>query len=137
MALLGLSLVAFPDLVSRFRQRVNPYAAMPPECDLGSGACTATFPDGQEVVLRVSPQSLRHQDPLTLTVQVEGRAQPQSVELQGADMPMGLVKLPLSADHDLWSATGHLPACSTERMQWRADVILDDRVAGFTFWSVR
>lgn len=138
----GLALVAvgtlwaFPDALSRLRAVGAPYAAAAPGCDPSVG-CTARFDDGVSVQLWARPQPAPPGVPVELRVTVDGPGVPLAVELQGADMAMGFLRLPLDADGDGWAATAQLPVCTTERMRWRADVVLEDRAAGFELWSTR
>jgi protein SCO1/2 len=129
----AVTLWAYPDLVSRFRQ-TGLYAAADPACDLGKGPCTATFPDGRRVTLEITPRGLPTEEPLTARVQVDppGPA-PVWVELQGDVMNMGLLRAPLVEGVAGWTGTVVVPLCTTERMTWRADVVLADRTAGFGF----
>jgi len=127
----------FPDAISRLRSAGQPYAAADPSCDFAAGPCVARFPDGTEVSLQASPQPAPSGEPVALQVVVIGDATPAAVEIQGVEMAMGFLRLPLTADGDRWTATANLPVCTTERMQWKADVVLSDRVAGFILWSTR
>lgn len=127
----------YPDALSRFRQASGPYAEMEASCDLAKGPCEATFPDGVVVVMAASPQPAGPSDTLEITLTVKGDAEPVAVELQGVDMAMGLFRMPVVRSGQTWTASGPLPVCTTDRMQWRADVVLDDRVAGFFLWSTR
>jgi hypothetical protein len=137
VALVALLFWLFPDAVSRFRQSTMPYAEMDASCSLAEGPCEAVFPDGVVVSMTATPQPVGPADPVRFEVRVEGAAVPRSVELQGVDMAMGLVQLPLEKGAGKWTGQGGLPVCTTDRMQWRADVILDDRVAGFFLWATR
>lgn len=124
----------FPDVGSRLRQ-TGTYARADPSCVLGETACTATFDDGVRVKLQVDPPGMPTETPLTFQVQVEPPGStPQAVELQGIDMNMGLLRVPLD---ERGVGTGVVPVCTTEQMRWRADVVLDDRTAGFGFRTVR
>lgn len=131
---LGAGLLwAVPDLVSQAR-RMGSYADAEPACDLAEGPCTATFADGTEVTLDITPRGLPTETPLTLRATVEGDATPTAVELQGVDMNMGLLRTALTPDPE-GGFSGRLvvPVCTTERMTWHADVVLQDRTAGFGF----
>lgn len=123
-----------PDIGSRVRQ-TGTYAQADPSCVLGQTACTATFDDGVQVKLQVDPPGMPTETPLTFRVQVEPPGStPQAVELQGVDMNMGLLRVPLN---DQGVGTVVVPVCTTEQMRWQADVVLDDRTAGFGFRTVR
>ncbi len=125
---------AYPDAISRLRRHTAPYAAADAAC---AGRCSAHFPDGTVVTMTADPQPVANGQPVRLRVEVDGPSRPVAVELQGADMAMGFLHLPLVDEGGAWSVTVDLPACTTARMRWRADVILSDRVAGFTLWSTR
>lgn len=139
VALVVLAVVAgglwlFPDAVSRLRQ-LGTYAEADPECLLDETACTATFADGSTVTLDVTPRGMPTETPLTFEVTVTGDAPvPRSLELQGIDMNMGLLSVPLQPAGDGVSrGTGVVPVCTTDRMKWHADVVMDGRTAGFGF----
>lgn len=127
----------FPDAISRLRGMGTNYAETERSCDLGAGPCSVAFADGVEVVFRASPQPVRQGEPLSIEVTVDGPSIPQSLEIQGADMPMGFLKLPFETDEGRFTLAADLPACTTDRMLWKADVVLDDRVAGFYLWSTK
>jgi hypothetical protein len=127
----------FPDAISRLRTLGAPYAEAEPGCDLAVGPCTAAFPDGTEVQLRAFPQPAGPEDPVQVSVTVKGASRPVALEVQGADMAMGFLRLPLVEADGHWSVSASLPACTTAQMRWKADVVLEDRVAGFFLWSTR
>lgn len=135
---LGISFF-FPDVISRLRQSRSNYVPMEPSCRLSDGPCTVRFVDGTWVRLSVEPPSAPAAQPLRFRVEAPKNAQVLRLELQGKDMNMGFFQLPLtsegSADPRVHRATGVLPVCTLDRMAWRADVILEDQVAGFIFWS--
>lgn len=127
----------FPDAVSRLRQLSGPYARAPEACELARGACTATFADGSTVTLEVQPRDVVATEPATFSVLVTGAGGATGLELQGIDMNMGLIRLPLEQRGDAYVATSPLPACTLHRMAWRVDVLLPDRAAGFVLWTRR
>lgn len=127
------ALWAFPDAVSRLRQ-IGSYASADPACDLAAEPCTATFPDGHRVTLSLSPKGAPTETPLTVEVQVDPPDLGASaVELQGLDMNMGLLRVDLSPTpaEGVYRGTVVVPVCTTDSMRWHADVLLDDRTAGF------
>jgi len=136
-ALLVLLLWLFPDAISRLRQLSAPYAQAPETCELAQGACTATFADGGTVTLDVEPRDVVATEPATFRVRVAGEGAPTLLELQGIDMNMGLIRIPLARQGDVYVATSPLPACTLHRMAWRVDVLLPDRAAGFVLWTRR
>jgi len=127
----------FPDAISRIRTLGAPYAEAERSCDLALGPCTASFADGTSVHLTATPQPAGPGVPVVLSVTVDGPGRPVAVELQGVEMAMGFLRLPIVEADGRWSASAQLPVCTTERMLWKADVVLDDRVAGFFLWSTR
>ncbi len=127
----------FPDAISRLRAMGSPYAEADAACELSAGPCEARFPDGTVVRLAATPQPSSAGVPVALTVGVEGDSRPVAVELQGVEMAMGFLRLPFTEANGDWTVSVDLPVCTTERMQWKADVVLDDRVAGFYLWSTR
>jgi len=127
----------FPDAISRLRTLGVPYAEMEPGCDLAMGPCAASFSDGTVVRMEATPQPSRPGEPVKVSVRVEGSGRPVALELQGVEMAMGFLRLPLVEAGERFTASVDLPVCTTERMLWKADVVLDDRVAGFFLWSTR
>lgn len=127
----------FPDALSRLRTLGTPYAEASEGCDLAMGPCSARFSDGVVVSLTADPQPARSGETVDLAVEVDGVSTPVALELQGADMAMGFLRHPLVAEDGRWTLSTALPVCSTDRMRWKADVVLDDRVAGFFLWSTR
>lgn len=139
-ALVGVGLGAgalwlIPDAVSQVRQISTIYAESPADCDLSEGRCTADFDDGQRVHLEISPTGIPTETPLTVQVRVDPPTRaPARVELQGLDMNMGLLSVPLSpAGEGAFTGTVVVPVCTKEQMRWHADVVFDDRTAGFGF----
>ncbi|MCA9549528.1 MAG: hypothetical protein KC933_05790 [Myxococcales bacterium] len=132
--LFALALWFFPDAIRRWRQSSGPYALMEKGCDPSKSACVARFADGTTVALAVSPEGAPGAVPLTFTVTA---TKAEAVELQGLDMNMGLLHFPLheGSRPGEWTATGVLPVCTADRMRWRADVLLEDRAAGFELVS--
>ncbi|TVQ89970.1 MAG: SCO family protein [Deltaproteobacteria bacterium] len=134
VAVVGGALWLVPDLASRVRQ-LGSYASSDPECLTRGTPCVARFPDGGTVTLTIEPEGLPTETPLTFRVHVDPpELSPRAVELQGVDMNMGLLRFPLDAQG---VATGTIPICTTTTMRWKADVILDDRTAGFGFTVTR
>ncbi len=131
VAVIGL-LWAFPDAVSRVRASFGPYLLAPEGCDPAAAPCEAAFADGARVRLRVHPEAPRGGEPLIVQVELDGDPATPVVELQGLDMPMGLIQVPLTAQGPSWVGQVVLPVCATERMTWRADVRFGERAVGFT-----
>ena len=127
----------FPDAISRLRTAGVPYAEADRSCDFAQGPCEAVFDDGVRVTLHAGPQPVPQGESVTLQVEVGGDSEPQAIEIQGAEMAMGFLRLPLEPSGTRWILHTELPACATDRMLWKADVVLDDRVAGFHLWSTR
>ena len=134
-ALVGLW--AFPDAISRLRALGSPYVEVDRACDPGRAPCVATFPDGTAVRFAATPQPAGQGQPVAVRVEVEGDATPVALEVQGVEMAMGFVRLPFERSGSAWALTLDLPVCTTDRMLWKADVVMDDRVAGFFLWSIR
>ncbi len=74
---------------------------------------------------------------MALFVSVDGEVVPVAVEIQGVEMAMGFLRLPLEPRDGGWGLQADLPACTTDCMLRKADVVLEDRVAGFFLWSTR
>lgn len=135
LAFLGLWL--FPDAISRFRQSRSGYFPGDPSCDAARGPCSVAIGEDDEVRLEVKPKGAPAARPLVFLVEVDGEAQAKAIELQGVDMNMGFFRFPLhpAGEPGRWGAEGVLPVCTLDRMAWRADVVLDEAVAGFVLWS--
>ncbi|HJL39757.1 MAG TPA: hypothetical protein RMG48_00505 [Myxococcales bacterium LLY-WYZ-16_1] len=134
-ALLAGGLWLFPDAVSRWRRARSNHVRMDPSCRLARGPCAVRFSDGAEVQLSIAPPGAPAATPLRFRVEADGVGPPRAVEVQGVDMNMGFFRFALQRDGAGWSARGVVPVCTRERMAWRADVVFEDRVAGFRFWS--
>jgi len=106
---------------SQLRALLTPEAAQATAagCDIRAAPCTATFDDGAQVTLDVTPRGLPEGSALTFTITAPGPA--RAVEAAGTNMNMGLTQLPV-VDNE---AHGFLPSC-TERMEWQLDVVLTD-----------
>ena len=100
--------------------------ALDPTCDLHSGPCTLSGPDGVAVTLDVSPRPIPLIQTLTLSVQVEGTpVSVVSVDFAGVDMDMGFNRFLLQArGAGQFNGTGMLPICTRSRMTWEARVLL-------------
>lgn len=128
-----LALFFLPDLLTRLRAASGaPYAEAPATCDPRTTECEAGFPDGVTVHLRVQPGA-RASDPLAYQVQVHGGVAAEAIVVQGAEMNMGVWSTPLTAGAPgVWTASGTLPYCTLDRMEWQVIVELAGRSAGFT-----
>ena len=124
----------FPDAISRSRRWGQPYAEAPDPC---GSPCVVRFADGAEVAFAASPQPAGPGTPIDVAITTRGVGAPLALEVQGAEMAMGFVRVPFAAHGDTSVARVDLPICTTSRMRWRADVVFADRVAGFTLWSER
>lgn len=127
----------FPDAISRLRAMGAPYAEADVSCSLAAGPCQVRFDDGTVVTMTASPQPAGPEDAVTVHVEVAGASTPTALEIQGVEMAMGFLRLPFEPVQQGWALTATLPVCTTERMLWKADVVLDDRVAGFFLVSHR
>jgi hypothetical protein len=141
-ALAGAALMAlwlFPDAIARWRRARAGYFQMDPTCRLADGPCGVDLPGGGHVRLAVEPEGAPAATPLSVRVTIEGAAVPEAIELSGLDMNMGFFRHALhpapAEGAGTWTATVVLPVCTRDRMAWRADVVLEDAVAGFVLWS--
>lgn len=109
-------------------QTVAEMAELNPSCDLQLRACTVEFDGGGAVELSVSPQPIRAAVPLSLTVKALGiEAESVQVDFSGEGMNMGhnRPKLGRSGDNGEFAGEGVLSICTTDRMFWRATVLLE------------
>lgn len=125
-------LAAFPDALLQIRAAWGDQALADRACNPSAGPCIATFADGAAVTLRVRPEIVRATEPLTLEVEAPEPLRAVGVAMQGVEMNMGLVTVPLAARDGRYVGEGATPACTVERMTWRVDVDLGDRTA--IFW---
>ncbi|MCF7977542.1 MAG: hypothetical protein K9L82_05915 [Chromatiaceae bacterium] len=124
---------------------ISERAALSPDCDLLSQACSVRFSAGAEVTLDIQPRGIPAVHPLELRVGLKEMPSPQRVEVDfaGVDMAMGFNRAALSFDAETgaWTGQGMLPVCVRDRMTWEARVLLHypDRLlaAPFRFVSAR
>lgn len=98
-------------------------------CDLHEAPCSAALPDGARLVFALSPRPIPLVTPLDIEVRVIGLS-PGSVEVDfsSREMNMGFNRPALAAaGGDVFRGKTVLPACVSERMTWRALVLLDTR----------
>lgn len=126
---------AFPGTLSRLRRAGADHVEADPACDLWAGPCAVRFPDGVEVSLAVAPRPVMAESPVRFTVRTTGEVAPTAVDLEGVDMNMGLVHVPLAEVAGTYTGQGTLPACTRPEMAWRADVLVGERSAGFVVLS--
>jgi hypothetical protein len=87
-------------------------------CDLRDGPCTAELQGGGRLTLSVTPRGIPTAAPLTFTI--TGDVSAEAVVLQGAEMEMGLTRLPVVSG----TARGYLPVCTRRTMLWQVEVVL-------------
>ena len=99
-----------------------------PACDLRSGGCTRTLPDGGVLTLRITPEELPLMQPLQLVVELDGReAAGVQVDISGINMDMGINRTRLEPDGEgRWTGSTLLPVCTQQVMRWEAAVWLED-----------
>lgn len=95
-------------------------------CDLAQGPCTASLPDGGQVRLAIMPSPIPLMKPLSVKVVLSGSELiPESLDITGLNMNMGLNRTPLlSGDDGAWHGETILPICSQRRMHWQATLVL-------------
>ncbi|MDO6459449.1 hypothetical protein Q4485_01920 [Granulosicoccaceae sp. 1_MG-2023] len=113
----GLGLLQLWRLVNPPRAET---AALNPACDLHSGPCTATFSDGSQLTLSISPQPIVQQEPLTLQVRISGlTVDSMQADIVGIGMNMGYNRPALTARPDgHFSGRAILPVCVLTEMPW-------------------
>lgn len=102
-------------------------------CDLRSGTCKATLPNGKRIYLELEPKTIPILKPITVTTWLEGdstisnKKLTGSVEMLGVDMEMGVAKAHLKTSTDNKMQTQvTLSLCVRELMQWHAYVTIED-----------
>ena len=95
-------------------------ATVDPNCNLHEGSCTATFSDGSQLTISVSPQPIVQQRPLTLDVQSNGlNIASMEADIVGIGMNMGYNRPALSAGTDAqYQGQAILPVCVLTEMPW-------------------
>jgi hypothetical protein len=102
-------------------------AHMTEDCDLNVNACTAAFDDASQISLALSPRPPTPREPISFTVEFQGHAVSSArVILQGVDMNMGVLTVPLSGSGDgRLAAETSLPVCTRRQMTWAANVVTE------------
>jgi len=97
-------------------------------CNLSSGACSVTLPDGGRLEFTLAPQPIPLLKPLSLELRIEGsRARAVEVDFTGVNLPMAFNRADLTPEgEDAYSGQAILPLCANGRMEWRATVLLED-----------
>lgn len=96
-------------------------------CDLGTGPCTAHFPNGGSVTLDLEPRGIPPLTKLRLAVFTQGiDATSVQIDFAGADMNMGYNRPTLAGvGPGRYRGEGMLPICVRDRMAWEARVLLE------------
>lgn len=96
-----------------------------PSCDLQQGPCQASFPNGTQITLTISPRPIVGLKQLELQVEVEGiEADAVEVDFRGLGMNMGYNRPHLKPESEgRFSGTGVLSVCVLDRMTWEATVL--------------
>jgi hypothetical protein len=135
-----LALCALAALGAWLGPRLRPAAdlALPvAACDPGLQDCHVTLPDGRQLAFVIAPRPIVPLHPLDLSVQVDGPPlQEVRIDLNGADMEMGLSRAVLQAAGDgRYIGRTSLPLCVTGRMRWQATLHLrgDDGTLSLPF----
>ncbi|WP_345969546.1 hypothetical protein WCX72_09420 [Sulfurimonas sp. HSL1-6] len=107
------------------------------ECDLQTGACTATMGDGTPVTFAITPRPIPVMQKIQLHLSTPHAYKTLKVEIYGLNMNMGRYSYTLTRTSDgNYSGEGMIPTC-TGRMDWRANIIAEEPTkrigAYFTF----
>ncbi len=121
-----MAVVAIYSAWPRFFPEVAVRAALNAKCDLRTGPCSVTFPDGARVTFSINPNSIPVMVPLNYEVVVqEMQADTVMVDFVGVDMNMGFNRAHLSKTAaGRFSGEGMLPVCVRDAMEWEAKVLL-------------
>ncbi len=100
-----------------------------PGCDLNSGACRATLPDGGQVELSLSPRPIPVVRPMKILAHVSGptasAVDRMELDFAGITMNMGYNRVTLSPLGDgRFTGETSIPVCITGRMSWRGTLIV-------------
>ncbi|MCB1725156.1 MAG: hypothetical protein KDJ39_15835 [Gammaproteobacteria bacterium] len=104
------------------------YLASPaPDCDVGSGACTATFDDTRYIRLAQRTAGPLADTALPLLIETGGMSTTHvAIEFSGSGMDMGLVRRELTDVGDgSFAGDVTLPVCIRRHMTWQAIVVAD------------
>lgn len=95
-------------------------------CLLNQQSCTAVGAE-QSVSLMVDTDTIRSLTPLPFVASLSGvEADSVTLVLEGKEMFMGVNQFSMSQQHDgSWHATTELAVCTTGKMVWLANVIIE------------
>lgn len=95
-------------------------------CLLNQQSCTASGAE-QSISLKVSTDTIRSLTPLPFVASLSGmEAESVTLVLEGKEMFMGVNQVSMSQQHDgSWHATTELAVCTTGKMVWLANVIIE------------
>jgi hypothetical protein len=112
------------------RRLLQPHAtvtATVPSCDLQAGPCTARLTDGRGVVLTLSPRPVVALEAMHVHVRLAGlQASRVVINFTGVNMEMGFNRFVLKPDGAAYAGEAILPVCTRSRMEWRAEVLVQD-----------
>jgi len=96
-----------------------------PHCDINSGRCEVVSND-IEYQFTLGPMPARSLNKMTLTADTELPGVNRVwVDLQGADMYMGVNQFEMKETEGLWQGQTQLAVCTTDTMTWLATVIFE------------
>lgn len=126
--LLGAALIAF-GAVKAYRFLYPTYrepGTIEGACDLHAGACRAVLPDGARLSFSITPRPIPLITPLDVEVRISGLT-PDAIEVDfsSLEMNMGFNRPALAKEGaGVFRGKAVLPACVSERMTWRARVLM-------------
>lgn len=126
LTLLVIGVVGYklsPLLLPKADVTVSPAAG----CDLHSGACSVTLPDGGRLVFALTPRPIPVTALLDMVVELDGlQADQVAVDFAGVNMNMGFNRSDLAPNGPgRFVGQTTLPVCVTGRMTWQATVLVE------------
>jgi len=112
-------------------------------CDLRQGKCLSKLPNGAQVSLTITPNSIPILRPLELNVTIDSiKVSAIEVDFVGIDMDMGYNRSKLDkVDQQHFRGKAVIPVCVRSKMEWEARVLLQTdnglMMAPFRFHTIK
>lgn len=106
------------------------------QCDLHKTSCNVAIKDKTDMTLSIEPKTIPLMEPLTFKVTTSKELKNDILDLNiyATNMNMGYHSFKMKKiDKNKYQVIGTLPTCVVGGMIWRAEVIIDDFGAAYTF----
>ena len=102
------------------------------ECELNSASCSTKLFTQSSISFAVEPHPINAVSPLTFTLETTHLTLNQAIlYLSSLEMNLGRYRLKFtSRGENQYIATGHLPVCIRNKLQWQAEVWLETKYKG-------